>query len=41
MFIQVLFNKGVNKEANSLFKRRYFTIVSKTTFVFGEKIFFS
>ena len=41
MFIQMLFNKGVNKEANALFKRRYFTIVSKTTFAFEQKIFFS
>ena len=41
MFIQVLFNKGVNKEANALFKSRYITIVSKTTFAFEQKIFFS
>ena len=41
MFIQMLFNKGVDKEANSLFKRRYFTIVSKIIFAFEQKIFFS
>ena len=39
MFIQVLFNKNGNKEANALFKRRYLTIVSKTTFAFGKKYF--
>ena len=41
MFIQVLFNKGVNKEANALFKRRYFTIASNTTFALEQKIYFS